>query len=692
MTHPKQLNVQNGQKIFFFDENRETLTLKEKPYNQYKYDYIFSDFENPMIISSTLNTFVYPLIEAEKNILFMSIGQKGLALSNFLFGTNQNFFLGYDSIFNYVFKAIKQIMIRIKYDKILLELYKIINDKFIIDFKQIFSDMDKLSFLEKINQQVKNKESSTLGQNQKKAPKDEPKYEEGHIILRIKFFKFLSNNDVSKSQRQIEVIRTFSFVDIKDDENENISNSSVSNFKKMLQSITNYDLNTFTEISSNLTDILREIFSVPKLYSFIFGLINELKGDIHKSLKTLNILNVCKSIDNDKFYSYLYQMNISISKLENKAVKEEFQVLNILFGEIIYYLEKTFKKLDQYYFEVKDIELKNKFFYLKEWLIKNNYDFQKNQNFCIVLENILGYIRNRAQWMQLMKAKTIIMKLTEGLKNYSNNNISNNNTISKYKIIRNNEVFSFNNKTYSIDPTKNKISSMDSDERIFKDLDKEMGNSKSTLNTYNNTIKDKNISKVIKKNTMINNNINNKNQNKINKGDKSSSLGLSDLSFFDKNNKKKIDFGSRSIGEFPTGAKSIESIFSQKIFKGLQDNFRKLFNDLYFRLTADEEGCMICRNSEPLPKNYKLNCQKWVSEYKSLSKLESGINMDKISIINTKGNNHNNSSYYDKNEEIKIHFYEDEQSLKNRQKLKQKMNQINKKMNEMGIQNTKNNK
>ena len=638
-----------------------------------------------MIISSTLNTFIYPLIEAEKNILFMSVGQRGLELSNFLFGTNQNFLLGYDSLFNYIFKAIKQIMIRIKYDKILLELYKIINDKFIIDFKEIFSDIDKISVLENINQHIRNKERNT-GQNQKRAPQDEPKFEEGHIILKIKFFKFLSNNDISKSKRQIEIIRTFSFIDIKDDENDNIGNSSVNNFKKMIQCIANYDLNKFTEISSNLTDILREVFSIPKLYTFIFGLINELRGDVNKSIKTLNLLNVCKSIDNDKFYSYLYQMNISISRLENKAVKEEFQVLNLLFGEIVYYLEKTFKKLDQYYFEVKDIELKEKFFYLKEWLIKNNYNFQKNQNFCIVLENILGYIKNRAQWMQLMKAKTIIMKLTEGLKNYSNNNISNNNTISKYKIIRNNEIYSLNSKTYNVELTKNKISSMDSDEKIFKDLDKEMGNTKSTINTYNNTIKNKNALNLVKKNSMTkNNNINNKNQNVINNRDKSSSLGLSDLSFFDKNNKKKIDYGSRSIGEFPTGTRSIESCFSQKIFKGLQNNFRKLFNDLYFRFTADDEGCMTCRNNEPIPKNYKLNCQKWVSEYKSLSKLESGINMDKISIINTKGNNHNNSSYYDKDEEIKIHFYEDEQSLKKRQILKQKMNQINKKMNEMGI-------
>ena len=640
-----------------------------------------------MIISTTLNAFIYPLIEAEKNILFMTIGQKGLNLSNFLFGSNQNFLLGYDSLFNYVFKAIKQMMIRIKYDKILLEVYKIINDKFIIDFKEIFSDIDKISFLEKINQHIQHKAKS-IGQNQKRMPKDEPKYEDGHIILKIKFFKFLSNNDSSKSQRQIEIIRTFSFIDIKDDENGNMSNSSINNFKKMIQSITNYDLNKFTELSSNLTDILREIFSVPKLFTFIFGLINEVRGDINKSLKTLNLLNVCKNIDNDKFYSYLYQMNISISRLENKAVKEEFQVLDLLFGEIIYYLEKTFKKLDKYYSEVKDLELKQKFFCLKEWLIKNNYNFQKNQNFCIVLENILGYIKNRAQWMQLMKAKAIIMKLTEGLKTYSNNNIStNNNTMNKYKILKNNEIYNLNNKTYNIENTKNKISSMDSDEKTFKDLVKEMGNSKSVVNTYN-TVKNKNISNG--KNNNINNN--NNNQKDINKKDKSSILGLSDLSFYDTKNKKKAEYGSRSIGEFPTGAKTIESSFTQKIFKGLQDNFRKLFNDLYFRFTAEEESCISCKNSEPDNKNYKLNCQKWVSEYKSLSKLESGINMDKISIINRGNINHNNSSYYDKDEDIKIHFYEDEQNLKNNQKLKQKINNINRKMNDIGMKNVVNKK
>ena len=651
-----------------------------------------------MIISSTLNAFIYPLIEAEKNLVFMTIGQKNLGITNFLFGSNPNGLLGNDSLFNYIFKAIKQIMSKNKYDKILLEIYKIINDKFIIDFKEIISDNNNnTSFIENLNQHIRSKDKID-NQTQKRFPKDEPKYEEGHIIIKIKYFKFLSNNDLSKSQRKIEVIRSFSFIDIKDDEGDNINNSySLICFKKMIQNIANYDLNSFTEISSNLTDILREIFSLPKLYTFIFGLINEYKIDIDKSIKTLNLLNLCKNIDNDKFYSYLYQMNISISRLENKALKEEFQVLDLLFGEIIYYLEKTFKKLDQYFIEVKDFELKEKFFYLKQWLIKNNYNFQINQNFCIVLENTLGYIKNRAQWVQLMKAKTIIMKLTEGLKNNNTNNINknNNNIINKYKIISksNNEIYSMNSKTYNKNETiNNKISSMDSDEKIFKDLDKEMGNTKTTFNTYN-TINNQNINsnrKNIKKNNTNTNRINNKN-NILNKKEQNSTFGLSDLSCFDIKNKKQYDLPSRSIGEFPTGAKSIEASFTQKIFKGLQDNFRKLFSDLYLRFITEEEGCLTCRNNEPISKNYKLNCQKWVTQYKSLSQLQTGIDMDKISMIyNGSSRNNNNISNYNKDEEIKIHFYDDDQSLQNKQKLKDRINKINKKMNDMGIINNNN--
>ena len=329
-----------------------------------------------MIISSTLNTFIYPLIEQEKNIIFLSIGKKNLKSSNFIFGSNQYNLLGTDSLFNYTFKTIRQIMKGINYDKILLELYKIVNDKFVVDFKEIINDINNISFIENINQHIK--KSELKGKQNSKSLElkfnNNQEDNEGHMILKIKFFKFITNNDLSKSQRQIEIIRTFSYIDIKDDEEDNyIKNSAGNNkinsifyFKKLIQSITNYDLNKFVEISSNLTDILRDIFSVPNLYSFVFGLINEYKDDLDKSLKTLNLLNTCKNIDHNKFYNKLENMNLTISRIENKALKQDFQILNIIFGEMIYYLEKTYKKLDEYLTEVKDIELKEKFFYLKQ--------------------------------------------------------------------------------------------------------------------------------------------------------------------------------------------------------------------------------------------------------------------------------------------------------------------------------------
>ena len=682
LTHSKKSkNIPNNKKVFFFEENREILFLKEKPFNKYKYDYIFSESENPMIISSTLNTFIYPLIEQEKNIIFLAIGKKQLNSSNFIFGSNQYNLLGNDSLFNHSFKTIKQIMKGIHYDKILLELYKIVNDKFVIDFKEIINDINNISHVENINQHIKKLELKGKLNSKSLKINSNSEENEGHMILKIKFFKFLTNNDLSKSQRQIEVIRTFSYIDIKDDEEDYYIAKSTGNklqsvffFKKMIQSITNYDLDKFTEISSNLTDILRDIFSIPNLYSFIFGLVNEYQDDLDKSLKTLNLLNTCKNIDHDKFYMKLYQMNLSISRIENKALKQDFQILNLIFGEMIYYLEKTFIKLDTYLTEVKDIELKDKFFYLKQWLIRYGYDFQKNQKFVIVLENTLGYIKNRAQWMQLMKAKNMIMKLTEEIKNTERNySININNINTKYKFKRNNEFYYLNNKTYNkIEVNNNnilknnKILTEDSDQKIFQDLDNEI-NIKKIKNNNNITNTNKKI--ITSKNEIKNPKI----PQKTNKNEKSSTFGLSDFSCFDTKKQKKTDIfnmNSRSIGEFPTGAKSIEASFTQKLLKGLQGNFRHLFTDIYARFTKEEDsGCFICRNDYPATKNYKLNCQKWVNEYKSLSQLETGINMDKISMIyNGSNKNKNNSSYYDKDEEIKIHFLDEEKSIKNNQK------------------------
>ena len=115
----------------------------------------------------------------------------------------------------------------------------------------------------------------------------------------------------------------------------NNTSSSINCFIKLLQSITNYDLNQFTELSSNLTDILREIFSIPKLYTFIFGIINEYKDNIEKSLGTLNLLNICKNIDNDKYLVYEFCNGGDLRQYMNHFGNFDEELIQIIVIKII---------------------------------------------------------------------------------------------------------------------------------------------------------------------------------------------------------------------------------------------------------------------------------------------------------------------------------------------------------------------
>ena len=217
--------------------------------------------------------------------------------------------------------------------------------------------------------------------------------EAGHVIIQLKFYRFISEADNTKSQREIEIIRTISFVDIagiSDDflqlvksnriitVKEDPKNYSMYCFKNFIESIANKDLIKFSDISSTLTDILTEIFTVQNMFTFFFGFISEYKQDVLKSQLTLDLLNKCKLFNNNVFYHYLQEMEISISQLGNRAVKEEFQILDLIFSELLFYIEKTFKKLDSFYKEIKDLNQQSKFYYLYNWLTNNHYSYDNN--------------------------------------------------------------------------------------------------------------------------------------------------------------------------------------------------------------------------------------------------------------------------------------------------------------------------
>jgi hypothetical protein len=104
----------------------------------YKYDYIFSDCDNNYLIANSLSSMIYQLVQNQKNILFLTLGQNDLGSSKFIFDNSPGYLLGKNSFFNYSFQTIYQIMNKDKqYENILVEIYKITNNKFIIEYVRI---------------------------------------------------------------------------------------------------------------------------------------------------------------------------------------------------------------------------------------------------------------------------------------------------------------------------------------------------------------------------------------------------------------------------------------------------------------------------------------------------------------------------------------------------------------------------
>lgn len=70
-------------RVFFFEENREDLLLQKgtESLKKYKYDYIFSDYENTVLIASSIKSTVANLIRNEKNLCFFAFGEENLGIS-----------------------------------------------------------------------------------------------------------------------------------------------------------------------------------------------------------------------------------------------------------------------------------------------------------------------------------------------------------------------------------------------------------------------------------------------------------------------------------------------------------------------------------------------------------------------------------------------------------------------------------
>jgi hypothetical protein len=82
-------------RVFFFEENREVLLLQKgsESLMKYKYDYIFSDYENTLLISTSIRSSISNLIRNEKNLCFFSLGEEKLGSNFFNFFRKDQVFI-----------------------------------------------------------------------------------------------------------------------------------------------------------------------------------------------------------------------------------------------------------------------------------------------------------------------------------------------------------------------------------------------------------------------------------------------------------------------------------------------------------------------------------------------------------------------------------------------------------------------
>lgn len=471
--------------------------------------------------------------------------------------------------------------------------------------------------------------------------------EAGHVIIRLKFYKYATEADKSKSQREIEIIRTFSFVDIEGFSSDfidllnsnkivtaknNPKNYSMFCFKRFIESIANRDLIKFSEISSTLTDVLTEVFTIQNLFTFIFGFVSEYKQDLVKSKLTLDILNKCKLINNSAFYLYLQKMDISISQLGNIATKEEFQILDLIFSELLFFIEKTFRPLDSFYKDIKDMNQQNKFKYLKSWLKYNKFPFDIHKAINEILDYVFTYFKTRARWKCLLKAKTDVLKLTERLNNTS-------------EIIKNDLINNF---------SKNNASVFSSCSINIKDI---------WLSNIVNNSKD-----------LFENEISLSMNNEVPKESSSSNMENISNNFLQKTKNKAMGMTKR---------KYIETSFSQKIFQNWQKSIKETFKGIYNRFT-EEERCISC-NSVKKNKTPKISNEKLINEYKTLRVLQTKIRQDQISEI-AKEEHESLSEINSEEIKLNLHFNNSNIVLNKKQTqekdIAQRISQLNNKIDE----------
>lgn len=264
-------------------------------------------------------------------------------------------------------------------------------------------------------------------------------WERGHFVVSLKFFKFMTEDDFNQEQREVEIIRTVNFVDFEGFDtnlietllsnspvsvNSDAKNFSLISLKNLIESISTLDLTKYSEVNSSLASLITEILRVQNTNFLFFGFINQNDSSILESTVTLEIMNKFKSLHIDYFFDVVQEMNLDYSNIDNKYSKEEFHLIEMIFSELLHYLDKSFIRKskvgslldDEFCLKIKDMEQSEKFNHLIEYMNKLNYNFEANGQVKSIFDSIINFFTNRSKWKNLYKAKDDILKLTSNFK------------------------------------------------------------------------------------------------------------------------------------------------------------------------------------------------------------------------------------------------------------------------------------
>lgn len=258
------------------------------------------------------------------------------------------------------------------------------------------------------------------------------------FIISLKFFKFLTDEDEYKEKREVEIIRTVTFIDIEGFNssftdillnNKQVSclndpkHYSLINFKLLLEAIATHDIKKYGQIKSVLTSLIIEVLKISNSTFFLFGFIEQNDKSVLESTVTLDILSKFMKMSPNFFFEILNDTCQSNLKNEgNENLDEEFHIIDTIFSEIIFFIENTKKEVifnRNFYYKLKDLSQREKFEILSDHLNKLNFDLQNSVIFPI-FNSVILFFGNRSKWKKLRIAHEEILKINS---NYKENSV-----------------------------------------------------------------------------------------------------------------------------------------------------------------------------------------------------------------------------------------------------------------------------